>query len=173
MYKNYYSHKKQYFNTIYRIEDLKNTFDIYKKYFLKEFEDLNQEDLLKAIQYYRSSHFLFDEQSCSNSLRRYLNDNVEVKKNIADTIFFFENKNKKIETSLFKVLHDLDLDWLKDYDVLIAQEQKILNESDDRTEMKEKLFRFYRSLLEQNIYLTKTYSCFNYMARENLLMRLA
>lgn len=173
-YRELYSKNKQMFNTIYRVDELKFVFEIYCKYFFDQFPELKQEEVLKSVEYYNACYIPFFERN-EESVKKYMNDNLFFNKNIVDVILSIGNENKRLETSLYKVLHDLDLSWLKDYDSLINQQQKILKECliFGIENPQEKMIEFYKKMLgSKDIYLTKTFNCFNEIAKENIMMRL-
>ena len=175
MYKKYYSDNNQYYNTIFRIEQLKLIFNVYKKHLEKQFQKINDKEIAEAIQYYNCSYVPFSELNNEESVSCYLKENVFPKKNIVDAILGF-NKISKDSTNLQKILHDLDLNWLRNYEQILEVQSKILKECQklniEKQQAKQRIIDYYNNLLKNGVYVTETFSCFNNVAKQNLTMRL-
>lgn len=174
MYKKYYSDNKYYYNTVFRVQQLKFIFNVYKKHLNKQFQGVDQKEVQRIIQYYNSCYVPFDTNK-ENSVSCYLRDTDEPKKKIIDAILGFSVITEK-STSLQKILHDLDLSWLRSYEQMIEVQQKIMRQCQklniEKQQMRQKIISFYDGLLKTDVYVTETFSCFNSIAKQNLIMRL-
>jgi hypothetical protein len=72
------------------------------------------------------------------------------------------------------VMHDLDWSGFNDYEIFKENCEKICREAIDVGKFEESVVRqnqinFYRKFAEKPLYMTKTFSKFNDIAKENML----
>lgn len=175
MYRKYYSNNNQYYNTVFRIEQLKLIFNVYKKNLKKQFQGIDEKEVEDMIQYYNCFYVPFCDTNNEESVSCYLKDTDKPKKKIIDAILGF-NKISKESTSLQKILHDLDLSWLRSYEQILEVQRKILMQCQrlniEKQSVRQRMICFYQNLLKNDVYVTETFSCFNNIAKQNLTMRL-
>lgn len=176
--KDYYSDDKNKYHTIHHI---KNMFDLYKKYrkeFLSEFPDLNENRLFQSIAWHDSVYVVGNKFNEDESAKKYLKEEDDISAKVYFAILSTKIGNIHFETDIEKVLHDLDWSGFIDYDTMIENEKKIIYEAicDNKfteEEVKKNQKNFYKSFVNNDIYVTKTFKQFNKIAKQNLQKRIA
>ena len=182
----YYKDNVNYYHTIYHIESLFKKYKEFQKEFVDEFS-LNEEDeniLFYAIAYHDSFYipgYKYNEEISAEIARYDL-------KSIVNSHGLYKIMNAIKSTSLkfpldlttikFEelILHDLDWSRFLNYDEIIQDDEKVLNESIDilkcdKNEIIKKQIDFYNKFRNKKIYYTKTFSIFNKIAKENMNKR--
>ena len=180
-YTDFYSCNTNHYHTIYHIDNLLKLWEEYREEFLKEYPDLNEDALITAIKWHDSYYVPGEDANEFISIQRYA-DNVEmidplVCLIIESTIIGYDQFDLSPE---LKVMHDLDWSGFNNYIIFKDNCEKIYQEVIDHNpfpkedenfgqKIRRNQIEFYRKFAKNQLYLTKTFSKFNYIAKENML----
>lgn len=175
----FYSKDYKKYHTIHHIEHLFYLFDRFKDSFLKEFPDLNIDDLFQTIAWHDSVYVIGNKLNEKFSAELYM----EEMKVPAYDIVYNAILSTKIGTTEFKnpvqkVMHDLDWSGFGDlYFKMVENEEKILYEATcdyqyNKSEVKLNQLNFYKSIVDKDIYVTNTFKDLNQIAKQNLTKRI-
>ena len=174
----YYSKNYKKYHSIHHIQRL---FDIYFRFrdkFLEEFPNLNEDDLFEAIAWHDSVYIIGGELNEEFSAQLYAKHMLD-KGSVARGSVYNAILSTKIGTEVSivdieKVLHDLDWSYFSDYYHIFKKfsEQILFEATYDELytvkTVKENQLKFYKSYLNKDIYVTKTFSEFNEIAKKNI-----
>ena len=174
----YYSKNYKKYHSIHHIQRL---FDIYFRFrdkFLEEFPNLNEDDLFEAIAWHDSVYIIGGELNEEFSAQLYAKHMLD-KGSVARGSVYNAILSTKIGTEVSigdieKVLHDLDWSYFSDYYHIFKKfsEQILFEATYDElytvNTVKENQLKFYKSYLNKDIYVTKTFSEFNEIAKKNI-----
>ena len=174
----YYSKNYKRYHSIHHIQRL---FDIYFRFrdkFLEEFPNLNEDDLFEAIAWHDSVYIIGGELNEEFSAQLYAKHMLD-KGSVARGSVYNAILSTKIGTEVFigdieKVLHDLDWSSFSDYYHIFKKfsEQILFEATYDELytvkTVKENQLKFYKSYLNKDIYVTKTFRAGNEVARKNI-----
>lgn len=173
--KRFYSNDEGKYHTIHHVKNLFKLYDQYKDKFLVEFPDLNEDSLFWTIAWHDSVYIVGNKLNEKFSAELYLEEmkipyydivyNAILSTKIGTTVF---------ENSLKKVMHDLD--WNSFGWPYPEFEKNMLHIRNEATceghytveEVKKNQLEFYSSLLGKDIFITKTFSKLNGMAKKNI-----
>ena len=174
-YEDFYSKNDNHYHTIHHVNTLLKLWKEYREEFLKEYPNLNEDALIEAIKWHDSYYVPGEKNNEYLSVKLYT-DNVKmivplVCLIIESTKIGHEDFNFLDE---LKVMHDLDWSGFNDYEVFKANCEKICTEAVevgkfDQFTVRINQIDFYRKFAEKPLYLTKTFSKFNDIAKENML----
>ena len=173
--KRFYSNDESKYHTIYHVRDLFNLYEKYRFKFINEFPDLDEDDLFWTIAWHDSVYIVGNKLNEQFSAELYME---EMGRNYYDAIFD-AILSTKIGTNIFvnsleKVMHDLD--WNSFGWPFSIFEKNVLHIRNEATceghytikEVKKNQLEFYKSLLGKDIFVTKTFSKLNGMAKKNV-----
>ena len=178
----WYRKDEKYYHTIHHVEDLYKKFNRYEKAFDEEFGSYDKESLFWAIAY----HDCIYMPGCN--CNEYLSATVAgeeldlivsylVRTKASNLIMTTAISCKNHFSAEEMILHDLDWMGFEDYEKMLENEIKIMNEAifvgeyTDLEVMKGRL-AFYKSLIGKTIYKTQTLAAFNEPAQANLTRRI-
>lgn len=171
----FYRQNTKYYHTIYHIKTIFKLYEYYEKDFDKEFGEYNKDILCWAIAYHDSFYmpgFVKNEELSAIIAKTELvsiTDQNEVERLILNTI----PSNNYFPTIEDKIIHDLDWSGFSQWDDFINNQRRILKEAVEvggypEDIVKENQYKFYKSIFDKNLYVTKTFSKFNEKAKHNL-----
>lgn len=181
-YINYYSKNADHYHTIFHVENLLYLWEKYRNEFLTEYPRLNEKALIEAIKWHDSYYVPGDELNEQKSALMFLK--------YADESNYTPNEIQLIDLIISStrigynfdlvampeliVMHDLDWSGFNDYKIFKENCEKICREAIDVGKFEESVVRqnqinFYRKFSEKPLYMTKTFSKFNDIAKENML----
>ena len=175
--KNYYSTDGYKYHTINHVKDLFKLYYQFRDRFLKEFPELNEEDLFESIAWHDSVYIVGNPENEELSAYLYSLKVKDKKSIIYDAILSTKIGNTKFKNPVEKVLHDLDWSGFSDFNLLQKNEEKIFFEAISNSKFKAEVvkdnqYKFYKSLVDKDIYVTETFKEANEIARKNLQLRI-
>ena len=181
-FREFYKTNTEYYHTINHVYDLLNLFQKYRAEFLHEYPNLNEFALFEAIKWHDSFYIPGYECNENKSAAQFLiyNDNSKLTSDTIDLIDLIITSTKigynftDELPSECKVMHDLDWSGFNDYELFKTNREKIYREAVevgkfDSCTVRRNQIDFYRKFSEKPLYLTKTFSKFNDIAKENML----
>lgn len=173
--KRFYSNDESKYHTIHHVKDLFNVYDCYRDKFLKEFPDLDEDDLFWTIAWHDSVYIVGNKLNEQFSAELYME---EMGRNYYDTIVD-AILSTKIGTNIFvnpleKVMHDLDWNGFAKYypefekNMLHIRNEAICEGHYTVEEVKKNQLNFYKAYLNKDIFVTKTFADFNKRAKQNI-----
>lgn len=182
----YYKENENYYHTIHHVENLFKKYEEFQDEFEKEFS-LTEDDkaiLFYAIAYHDSFYipgYKYNEEISAEIARQDL-------KTIVNSYSLYKIVNAIKSTSLkfpldlttvkFEeiILHDLDWSRFLNYEDIIKDDEKVLNEAVDALKCDEQeviknQIKFYEKFRNKKIYHSKTFSKFNKIVKENMNKR--
>lgn len=178
----YYSKNYKKYHTIHHIISMFKLYDLHRDEFLKEFPDLKEDELLEAIAWHDSVYIpgceLNEEFSAELYVKDCDNNRKPWNRNVYHAIL-----STKIGTEIFmggveKILHDLDWSGFCGYfhEVKLNQERILFEATYDyaytEKEVKENQLKFYKSIVNKNLYVTNTFKMLaaNENAKKNITL---
>jgi len=174
-YHKFYNKNERYYHNIFHVNRLLEEYKKHKEEFKKEYIDYNEDDLITAIKWHDSFYEIGNPENEVRSAILY-KDNVEkAKQSVVDIIESTDLSNKVFDTNEKKIMHDLDYCAFKDVNYFRITSKLIRNEAIELGNYDEILvidnqIKFYKKLLEKPMYLTKTYSKYNEVVKNNLVI---
>ena len=196
--KRHYKSSHEFYHTIHHITNMFELYEKYKSEFDKEIEkeyeeykqysDYNKliekqkEILYWSIAYHDSYYmpgFTINEQISAKiadyelhkiiGYSKYADYSYEVK----DTILSTDISNTNFDTAIKRILHDLDWSGFTDYYKFFENHVKIFTEAVcvgeyDLNVVKENQLKFYKSIIDKDIFKTEFCQDWNKLAKENL-----
>jgi len=178
----YYSKNYKKYHTIHHIKRLFELYFTHRDEFLAEFPSLNEEALLEAIAWHDSVYLIGVELNETFSAQLYidycLKKEMDPYDRVCEAILSTKIGTKNFPDDAQKVLHDLDWSSFAGYyHKFVDDSEKILFEATcdgiySVKEVKENQLKFYELIFNENIYVTKTFSSSNEVAKKNLELRI-
>lgn len=178
----YYSKNADHYHTIFHVENLLSLWEKYRNEFLTEYPRLNENALIEAIKWHDSYYVPGDalnEQKSALLFLKYADESNYTPNEIQLIDLIISSTRIGYNFDLvaipeLMVMHDLDWSGFNDYEIFKENCEKICREAIDVGKFEESVVRqnqinFYRKFAEKPLYMTKTFSKFNDVAKENML----
>ena len=173
--KRFYSNDESKYHTIHHVKELFNVYDQNRDKFLKEFPNLNEEDLFWTIAWHDSVYIVGNKLNEKFSAELYMEEmKIPYYDIIYNAILSTRIGTSEFKNPVQKVMHDLDWNGFSKY--YPEFEKNVLHIRNEATceghytieEVKKNQLEFYKSLLGKDIFVTKTFSEFNKIAKKNI-----
>lgn len=172
----YYSDDPKKYHTIHHVINMFDLLSLYSPDWDLEFSGFDSHRLKEAITWHDSVYIpgsKTNEEDSAELYRSVCGDDLVVIEAILST----KVGNKEFKNSTEMILHDLDWSGFIDYDTMCRNEKKIIYEfsCDGRyteAEAMEGQIKFYKSIVNDPIYVTKTFKVYNDIAQDNIKRRL-
>ena len=173
----YYSDDPKKYHTVHHAVNMFDLLYFYSMSLAYEFSGFDSHRLKEAIAWHDSVYVPGSKTNEEDSVELYKSNGGDDPV-VIEAILSTKIGNKEFKNSVEMILHDLDWSGFIDYDTMCNNEKKIIYECtfDGRyteAEAMEGQIKFYKSIVNDPIYVTKTFKVYNDIARGNIKRRLA